>query len=338
MIFRLRLIVSFVAFFASKELVSFMANTRPLSVHNVVICGLLIIFVLLWFNIYSAKLKKNKTSLFYFFYILLVFLTGIFSFVLRFSFFPFFCDFLYFWGLGVLPQALPASTSASSNSNSDSMTLIHYDPPAHSRPSAGSNSPISESIGNDSLEEEEPLPSNNLALNGVPMNGSLEHYRALNVGFEQDLIARIRLLEERMIPGIPPQLTDGEYEALVKSFLDNSISIRHYDTTLNTEEFDLNVLERKADLVEGLWGLLINEPSQQYMYILNKTALKEGQIKDGALDFIEDFLTRFNLSDPRSPFDRRVCLSMLNYWYNDLNQGANQSLLYTEFIKYYSLN
>nr|BBA45696.1 hypothetical protein [Beta vulgaris subsp. vulgaris]CBL52023.1 hypothetical protein [Beta vulgaris subsp. maritima] len=170
------------------------------------------------------------------------------------------------------------------------------------------------------------------------MNGSLEHYRALNVGVEQDLIARIRVLENRMLPGIPPQLTDGEYEALVKSFLDHSLSIRHYESTLNTERFDLNVLERKADLVEGLWRILINEPSERFLEILKQTSLNEGQIKENALDFIEDFLQRFSLSDPRSNFDRRICESMLNSWNDDLNQRANQSLLYSEFLDYYSIH
>jgi hypothetical protein len=56
--------------------------------------------------------------------------------------FPF-IFFFFLFGLGVLPQALPASGS---DSDSDTMALIDYDPPAHSRPSAGSN-PISVSVG-----------------------------------------------------------------------------------------------------------------------------------------------------------------------------------------------
>jgi len=125
---------------------------------------------------------------------------------------------------------------------------------------------------------------------------------------------------------------------LGKSFLDRSLSIRHYESVLNTEILDLNVLEKKADLVEGLSFILINEPRERFLEILDQTSLKEGLIKEDALDFIDDFLTRFNLSDPRSPFDRRICESMLNSWKDDLNQRANQSLLYSEFLNYYSLN
>ena len=81
---------------------------------------------------------------------------------------------------------------------------------------------------------------------------------------EIELFARIRNLENRLIDGLPPQLTGGEYEALVRGFLDNTLTIEHYCNTIINELFEITVMEFKANLVEQLFDLLVSEPSDHH--------------------------------------------------------------------------
>lgn len=51
----------------------------------------------------------------------------------------------------------------------------------------------------------------------------------------------------------------GEYEALVRGFFDDTITIENYITILNKEFRDITILECKANLLEGLFNLLMGE-------------------------------------------------------------------------------
>ena len=66
---------------------------------------------------------------------------------------------------------------------------------------------------------------------------------------ELELFARILLLKNRLIKGLPPQLNLGEYEALVKGFLKDIVSVRDYCNVLNNELFDITVFKLKANLL-----------------------------------------------------------------------------------------
>lgn len=79
--------------------------------------------------------------------------------------------------------------------------------------------------------------------NGIPVD-LVDQFRFLNQEMELELFARIRVLENRMIEGLPPQLNLGEYETLVRGFLDNTLTINHY---CNNENSQLDISELKAN-------------------------------------------------------------------------------------------
>jgi len=121
----------------------------------------------------------------------------------------------------------------------------------------------------------------------------MEQFPALNLEGEVELFGRISLLENRMIDGLPPQLSQGEYENLVKNFLRESISLSDYARTLKRELFEILVLELKGDLVEKLSYLLINEPTERYLEIMgHNPPYKEKYITKECLEFVDDFLSR----------------------------------------------
>lgn len=88
----------------------------------------------------------------------------------------------------------------------------------------------------------------------------VEHFRFLNYEMEIELFARIRLLENRFIEGLPPQLHFGEYEALVRGFLENTLTVPNYCSQILNELFDITVMELKGDLVEKVSSVLLREP------------------------------------------------------------------------------
>lgn len=100
----------------------------------------------------------------------------------------------------------------------------------NSQPSEGSNSIPAGILENQLiLREENRNLVNEPPLDGVPvpLNNVIE--RPLDIQFEGDLINRIRFLENRMIEGLPPQLNQGEYEALVRGFLLECIAHSKFD-------------------------------------------------------------------------------------------------------------
>lgn len=118
-----------------------------------------------------------------------------------------------------------------------------------------------EDINPNNLHDEHPIGENEGPNhNGIPVD-VVDLFRRQNQEMELELFARIRLLENRMIEGLPPQLNLGEYETLVRGFLDDTLTIDHYYTTISNELFDITVLELKANLLEQLFNLLMSGSS-----------------------------------------------------------------------------
>ena len=108
---------------------------------------------------------------------------------------------------------------------------------------ADSNSIHNIPINDPPFNPNDPQPNNN----PIPLD-VVDQFRILNQETELELFARIRLLENRLIDGLPPQMNFGEYEALVRGFLDDTLTIGHYRNVLSNELFDLRLLEFKANL------------------------------------------------------------------------------------------
>lgn len=139
-----------------------------------------------------------------------------------------------------------------------------------------------------------------------------------------------------MIDGLPPQLSQGEYENLVKNFLRESISLSDYARTLKRELFEISVLELKGDLVEKLSYLLINEPTERYLEIMgHNPPYKEKYITKECLEFVDDFLSRLDISEPRSTFARGVLDFSLRVWLRDLQEGGHHSPFFEDFPRYF---
>lgn len=177
---------------------------------------------------------------------------------------------------------------------------------------------------------EDAAPFNNV----IPLD-VVDQFRILNQETELELFARIRLLENRLIEGLPPQMNLGEYEALVRGFLDDTLTIDHYRNVLSNELFDITVLELKANLLEQLVNLLMSETTGRLTQILADSPFPERAIRTEALEFINDFMSRLNLHEPRSTFEKRLVLAMLRYWIQDAQQYGNISAVYIEFLRHF---
>ncbi|KAH6790265.1 hypothetical protein C2S51_005271 [Perilla frutescens var. frutescens] len=158
---------------------------------------------------------------------------------------------------------------------------------------------------------------------------------------EFELFARIRLLEDIFLEGLPPQLQSGEYEMLIRQFLDSTIDISNYSVTMAREFLDLTILENKADLLDGIFNLLMGEPTERLRQILLESPFPERAIRTEALDFIVDSiekvgsLNQYNLSDPGSSFERRVVTTILQYWIQDIQQHGHLSPFYLQFLDHF---
>ncbi|KAL2505779.1 Uncharacterized protein Adt_21400 [Abeliophyllum distichum] len=181
------------------------------------------------------------------------------------------------------------------------------------------------------LENNVPIPNHN---NLIPVD-VVDQFRRLNQEREVELFARIRLLENRLIEGLPPQLNLGEYEALVRGFLDDTLTIRHYSTTISNELFEIGVYELKADLLDQLFNLLMKETTDRLNQILTESPFPERAIRTEALEFIVDFLNQLNLNDPTSNFDKGVLNHTLRYWLQDVQQNGHQSAFYLRFLEHF---
>ena len=189
----------------------------------------------------------------------------------------------------------------------------------------------------ENFHDEHPLlPNENNAPNhnGIPVD-VVDQFRILNFEMELELFARIRILENRMIEGLPPQLNLGEYETLVRGFLNQTLTIEHYCNTMSNELFEIAVMELKANLVDQLSNLLVSEPTARLTQILSDSPFPEGSIRPEALEFLNDFMDRLNLHEPRSTFEKGLVEAMLRYWIQDVQQNAHRSSFYLEFVKHF---
>lgn len=127
----------------------------------------------------------------------------------------------------------------------------------------------------------------------------------------------------------------GEYEALVRGFFDDTISIDNYRTILNKEFRDITILECKANLLEGLFNLLMGETADRLTQILKESPFPERAVRTEALSFIVDSLSPLNLNDPSSNFDKIALTGILRYWIQDVQQNGHQSAFYLSFVEYF---
>lgn len=200
------------------------------------------------------------------------------------------------------------------------------------------------SANSNSIHHEIPHNNNNVSFhpieNDAPMDNVnpfnvVDKFRIHNAGMELELFARIRLLENRLIENLPPQVNLGEYEALVRGFLDNTRTIHHYCNVLNNEFFDITVLELKANLLEQLVNLLMSESTERLTQILADSPFPERAIRTEALEFIDYFFIRLNLHEPRSTLGKGLLETALRYWIQEAQQNGNLSPVYREFLRHF---
>lgn len=211
------------------------------------------------------------------------------------------------------------------NSFSDSLD-VHSGSSVHSNSINSVNAPI---------PEDAPLPNEQPPHNAIPLD-VVDQFRMLNFDMELELFARIRLLENRLIEGLPPQMNLGEYEALVREFLDNTLTINHYYNTILTFLYDITIMELKANSLDQLFNLLMSETPARLTQILSESPFPERAIRTEALEFITDQLTILNLSDPGTRFKKAVLEHTLRYWLQDLQQNGHRSAFYIHFVEHFT--
>lgn len=182
--------------------------------------------------------------------------------------------------------------------------------------------------------------SNFGAPNPEPGDNLLSHFGAQypnpdRDGGEIQLYARIRILENRLIDRLPPQLNFGEYEGSVRDNLNQAINIAHYQSALANEVFDITILELKANLQDLLFNQLIKEPDQRLTEICRESPFNEKDIRTEALEFLEDKIETLNLENPRSHTDKVLLKATLEYWLQHLQQNGHASILYTGFVSHF---
>lgn len=82
-------------------------------------------------------------------------------------------------------------------------------------------------------------------------------------------------------------------------------------------------------------NLLMSETTGRLTQILADSPFPERAIRTEALEFINDFMSRLNLHEPRSTFEKRLVLAMLRYWIQDAQQYGNISAVYIEFLRHF---
>ena len=139
-------------------------------------------------SIYLSRSFRRFNSSFF----LLFLLRPVFRLFFTYFYYFFLC---YFFGPYTDLNSISDITQSSGNSNSIN-PAEHFQEP-------------------NNLHDEHPIGENEAPNhNGIPVD-VVDLFRILNQDMELELFARIRLLENRMIEGLPPQLNLGEYETLV---------------------------------------------------------------------------------------------------------------------------
>jgi len=146
---------------------------------------------------------------------------------------------------------------------------------------------------------------------------------------EMDLFARIRVLENKMVHGLPPQLNPGGYEQLVRENLAEALTTRYYATTLSNEIFEITILELKASLQEALFTQILAEP--EIDRLLEMAPIEN--IRSQAYDFIEEKVEP--VSSMRHRFQKNILEGTLRHFIRDLGQNRTNSFIYRDFLNYF---
>lgn len=198
-----------------------------------------------------------------------------------------------------------------------------------------------DSVNNLPLNLSPPFnPVNNLPLN-PPFNLGIDpvaRFRSENPDEEDMLFNRIRLLENRYLEGLPPQLDlkSNQYENLVRDSLNESGTISIYQTLLQNELFEISILEMKADLVERLAQLVSSESSARFIQIMTESLFPESAITTQALEFIGNCQNELNLDHPRawSPEEKNALRDFLTWYLINVQQNGHQSEFYLRFLNH----
>lgn len=166
----------------------------------------------------------------------------------------------------------------------------------------------------------------------APENNILSPFGELDPDPELEVYARIRLLESRLIEDLPPQVESGEYEDLVRHNFKTAYNLGVYQMLLETELYEIKILEIKGDLVELLGSLLLSEPEGRLLRILRDSIFRENKLKEEALSFVQDKLLSWDLGDPRDRPTRIILEYTVTYWRNDLRNRGSDSDFYKGFL------
>lgn len=173
--------------------------------------------------------------------------------------------------------------------------------------------------------------------NPQPEGSLLSHFGTQDPDRELELYARIRLLENKLIDRLPPQLNFGEYENLVRDNLNQARHILNYQSALSHELFDITILELKANLQDKPFDLLMTEPNERLLLILRESPFQERAIRPEALEFIEGRLDLLNIGNPHPhAYPEKVILqNTLEQWLDNLRQFNKNAIVYTEFLSHF---
>lgn len=134
--------------------------------------------------------------------------------------------------------------------------------------------------------------------------------------------------------GLPPQLSDGEYELIVRKNLDDAFNISHYQNLLGLEFFDMRVMELKAQLQNTLVDLFQNESEARIQEMLSQSPFDDGDLREEVFYFLEEKANAIP-TNTRSSAERAFFEAHLRNWLGDLTQRRNGSEIYREFVKHF---
>ncbi|KAI4377093.1 hypothetical protein MLD38_014779 [Melastoma candidum] len=147
---------------------------------------------------------------------------------------------------------------------------------------------------------------------------------------EAEIYVRIRNLENLQYYNLPPQNNQGEYEQIVRDNFNQALDVEHYRQIMDSEYFDLRVLEQKGFLQEKLHSLMLEEDRLSRILELSPYS----DIRKEAFHFLQDKLEP--LEDLRYPFQKHLMEGSLSFFRQQLEQHGRQSEIYREFYEHFS--
>lgn len=169
------------------------------------------------------------------------------------------------------------------------------------------------------------------ALESSSSSESLATFRGvIAAGNEAEIYERIRNLETRDFYNLPPQNQPGEYEGIVREHFDQALNVPHFRYIMDTEYFELTVLERKGVLQDRLFNLMISEHNLDRIMELSPYT----NVRKEAYDFIHNRVEPLN--SLQHSFQRHLMDGCLNSFINELTQHGRESNLYREFYRQFT--